>query len=157
MASLTQWTLVCANSRRQLRTGKPAVHGVAKSPTDLAAEQQQNHLLTKSQARYLSYFHLISLDEKWSSYQIIFCKDQCNHISSSSQNLPLPSSQGGVYASFSTWVGLCDYLAGRHGEMMPCDFPGLLIKGDTASTFLSLSLFPWIFAFKTVLHEAQFS
>ena len=39
-------------------------------------------------------------------------------------------------------------------EVMPCDFPGLLVKGDTASAFLSLSLSPWIFAFKTVLHEA---
>ena len=32
--------------------------------------------------------------------------------------------------------------------MMPCDFPGSLIKGDTASTFLSLFLSPWILFLK---------
>ena len=33
MASTTQWTWVWANSRRQWRTEKPAIHGVAKSQT----------------------------------------------------------------------------------------------------------------------------
>ena len=33
MASLTQWTWVWANSRRQWRTGKTAVHGVTESDT----------------------------------------------------------------------------------------------------------------------------
>ena len=40
MASLTQWTWICANSRRQWRRGNPsvlhAVHGVAESQTWLS-------------------------------------------------------------------------------------------------------------------------
>ena len=36
MASPTQWTWVGANSGRQWRTGKPGIHGVTKSQTQLS-------------------------------------------------------------------------------------------------------------------------
>ena len=44
MASLTQWTWVCANSGRSWRTGKPATlqsTGLQRGGHDLATEQQQ--------------------------------------------------------------------------------------------------------------------
>ena len=45
MASLTQWISVCANSRRQWRTGKPGVlqsKGLQIARQNLGTDQQQN-------------------------------------------------------------------------------------------------------------------
>ena len=47
MASSTQWTWVCANSRRQWRTGKPGVLqsvGLQRVERDWATEQQQQQI-----------------------------------------------------------------------------------------------------------------
>ena len=68
MASLTRWTWIWANSRRQWRTGKPGMlqsMGFSRSQTEnLATEQQLKHESKEAEWLFSSCFHRIPASTK---------------------------------------------------------------------------------------------